>query len=181
MLKFNLGGSPLAAGSSKILFAALLLCLLITTRGYARKHETGFLDRTLVLQGVTYKYQVFVPEDWTPRQPWPVILFPSRRRRTRGRRTARNRGGHRHGNSEEPRRDSGNRCYAAVSKELLVDDASHGRRGHDRIGRRNKRISWGHEPHLSHRYIDGRLLWHVWHLAAAYPGRFAALVVICGM
>lgn len=41
----------------------------------AKKHDTGFLDREVTVQGVNYKYQVFVPEDWTPHQKWPVILF----------------------------------------------------------------------------------------------------------
>ena len=42
---------------------------------FAKKQETGFLDRTLSLQGVEYKYQVFVPEDWTPHKKWPIVLF----------------------------------------------------------------------------------------------------------
>ena len=41
----------------------------------ARSHDTGFLDRTITLQGVTYKYQVFVPDNWTPKQKWPMVLF----------------------------------------------------------------------------------------------------------
>jgi predicted peptidase len=41
----------------------------------ARKPETGFLDRTLSLNGATYKYQVFIPENWSPNQKWPIILF----------------------------------------------------------------------------------------------------------
>jgi predicted peptidase len=41
----------------------------------AHKHETGFLDRALTFKGTRYKYQVFVPEDWAPSKKWPVILF----------------------------------------------------------------------------------------------------------
>lgn len=37
--------------------------------------ETGFLDRNLVLQGETYRYQVYVPSNWTPARAWPVVLF----------------------------------------------------------------------------------------------------------
>lgn len=37
--------------------------------------ETGFLDRTLVSAGERYRYQVFVPADFTLSQSWPVILF----------------------------------------------------------------------------------------------------------
>jgi predicted esterase len=39
--------------------------------------ETGFLNRKLVLKGVTYKFQVYLPEDFRrdDRKQWPIILF----------------------------------------------------------------------------------------------------------
>jgi len=39
--------------------------------------ETGFLNRRLDLHGVTYRFQVYLPEEWRrdDRKPWPVILF----------------------------------------------------------------------------------------------------------
>lgn len=37
--------------------------------------QTGFLLRTLTYNGQTYRYQVFVPPDYTPERTWPVILF----------------------------------------------------------------------------------------------------------
>jgi poly(3-hydroxybutyrate) depolymerase len=42
---------------------------------YAKKAETGFLDRTITAAGTTCKYQVFVPEDWSSKKVWPIILF----------------------------------------------------------------------------------------------------------
>jgi len=36
--------------------------------------ETGFLDRTVKLDGETYRYQVFIPPNWTPVQRWPIVL-----------------------------------------------------------------------------------------------------------
>jgi predicted peptidase len=36
---------------------------------------TGFLNRTVVLNGVAYPFVVYVPRDWTPSRAWPVILF----------------------------------------------------------------------------------------------------------
>src|SRR5208337_2983397 len=59
-------------------FRFLLLLALVFTLGspaLARKQETGFLDRSLSLHGATYKYQVFVPDNWSPNQKWPIILF----------------------------------------------------------------------------------------------------------
>jgi predicted peptidase len=36
--------------------------------------QTGFLDRTVMVSGVTYRYQVFVPADFSRKKFWPVIL-----------------------------------------------------------------------------------------------------------
>jgi poly(3-hydroxybutyrate) depolymerase len=39
--------------------------------------ETGFLNRTLDLHGVSYRFQVYLPEDWRrdDHRQWPIILF----------------------------------------------------------------------------------------------------------
>ena len=39
--------------------------------------ETGFLNRKLELHGVTYRFQVYLPEEWRrdDRKQWPIILF----------------------------------------------------------------------------------------------------------
>ena len=39
--------------------------------------ETGFLNRKIELQGITYRYQVYLPEDWRrdDHKQWPIILF----------------------------------------------------------------------------------------------------------
>ncbi len=39
------------------------------------KPGTGFLDRIISIDGSVYKYQVFVPENWSPKKKWPIILF----------------------------------------------------------------------------------------------------------
>jgi predicted peptidase len=41
----------------------------------ARQPDTGFLNRTVIADGVVYKYQVFVPSNWSKKVKWPVILF----------------------------------------------------------------------------------------------------------
>jgi predicted peptidase len=51
----------------------LLLCL--PGAAFARKAETGFLDRTVSISGDSYRYQVFVPTTWDKHKKWPVILF----------------------------------------------------------------------------------------------------------
>jgi predicted peptidase len=37
--------------------------------------ETGFLHRTVAVEGVVYRYVVYVPSEWTAEKKWPVILF----------------------------------------------------------------------------------------------------------
>src|SRR5579871_2142476 len=39
--------------------------------------ETGFLNRTIFVHGISYRYQVYLPEDWRrdDHKLWPVILF----------------------------------------------------------------------------------------------------------
>ena len=39
--------------------------------------DTGFLNRKIDLHGVTYRFQVYLPEDWRrdDQKQWPVILF----------------------------------------------------------------------------------------------------------
>lgn len=48
----------------------LLFCCLAPLPG-----ETGFLDRELSLAGEMFRYQVYVPRNFSPQQKWPVILF----------------------------------------------------------------------------------------------------------
>ncbi|MEO5936247.1 MAG: prolyl oligopeptidase family serine peptidase [Terriglobales bacterium] len=52
---------------------ALLLLALLSTAPLAAK-ETGFLNRSVTVAGVTYRYQVYVPVEWTAKTKWPVIL-----------------------------------------------------------------------------------------------------------
>jgi predicted esterase len=39
--------------------------------------ETGFLNRTVELKGVTYRFQIYLPEEFRrdDRKPWPILLF----------------------------------------------------------------------------------------------------------
>src|SRR6201999_3673977 len=37
--------------------------------------DTGFLNRVIVLNGVSYRYVVYLPVEYDPHRSWPVILF----------------------------------------------------------------------------------------------------------
>ncbi|WP_158615394.1 prolyl oligopeptidase family serine peptidase [Acidipila sp. EB88] len=55
----------------------VLLTLLCTHSAQAAKHmqDTGFLNRTILVDGVTHRYVVYLPETWRKEQKWPIILF----------------------------------------------------------------------------------------------------------
>lgn len=52
----------------------LISILLAPVSGSARV-QTGFLDRTVEISGNSYRYQVYVPVDFHSKKSWPVILF----------------------------------------------------------------------------------------------------------
>ena len=80
MLKLSMScfGSPrrlaLLAGYvlAGLLFGA---APVLAPRAYARQQDTGFLNRSITLNGTNYHYAVYLPMEWSPKQKWPVILF----------------------------------------------------------------------------------------------------------
>jgi predicted peptidase len=53
-----------------------VMALLVTALpAGAQTTETGFLNRSIAIGGETYRYQVFVPANYTRDRQWPVILF----------------------------------------------------------------------------------------------------------
>jgi predicted peptidase len=159
-----------------ILFIFALLTLAASAE--AKKQETGFLDRTVVVQGTAYKYEVYVPENWSPKQKWPVILFL-------------------HGAGE--RADDGMfQTQVGIGKGI--------REHRDRfpaivvLPQCRKDHRWAESPmddeaiasleaatkefhgDKDRTYLTGLSMggYGTWHLAAKYPGRFAAVAPICG-
>ncbi|HEY0760304.1 MAG TPA: alpha/beta hydrolase-fold protein [Acidisarcina sp.] len=61
----------------RTLLTAILVSLLSAApSAYSRRtQETGFLNRKILVGETTYRYVVYVPEEWSPTQKWPVILF----------------------------------------------------------------------------------------------------------
>jgi predicted peptidase len=59
----------------QIFLGLAAVCLLLSASAFARKQETGFLDRVVEVDGTSYRYQVFVPANWDGHKKWPVILF----------------------------------------------------------------------------------------------------------
>lgn len=72
--------SLLAASLSFLWGLAPAPLYAISGKKEAHRHppqETGFLNRTLELRGVNYRFQVYVPEEWRQddHKLWPIILF----------------------------------------------------------------------------------------------------------
>lgn len=159
---------------------AILLFVLawFVAPAFARKQETGFLDRVVTINAVAYKYQVFVPDNWSPKQKWPVILFL-------------------HGAGE--RSDDG-----MVQTEVGIGTAI--RRNRERfptivVMPQCRKGIWWNDPLMadvamaalaaatnefhgdsSRTYLTGLSMggYGTWYLAGKYAGKFAAIVPICG-
>ena len=56
-------------------FWLCLLSALFPLCALARKQDTGFLNRTISVNGNSYPFVVYLPVEWTHKQKWPVILF----------------------------------------------------------------------------------------------------------
>ena len=53
-----------------------ILCACLAGLGACAAHaETGFLRRAVTVGGITYRYVVYVPAEWTAEKRWPVVLF----------------------------------------------------------------------------------------------------------
>jgi predicted esterase len=75
----------ISARSPFFLLCTAALLLSFSSIAHAGKHksveprvvpqDTGFLNRTVTRKGATYRYQIYVPEQWKPTQSWPIILF----------------------------------------------------------------------------------------------------------
>ena len=53
----------------------LFSALAITGCATVQNQETGFLDRSVIVDGESHNYQVFVPRNYSENERWPVILF----------------------------------------------------------------------------------------------------------
>ena len=159
----------------------LLLVALALTLGspsFARKHETGFLDRSLSLHGAIYKYQVFVPDNWSSNQKWPMILFL-------------------HGAGERGTdgliqtqvgiataiRNDRSRFPAVVVMPQCLKDHSWNKPDMEEVALAAlAAASKEFKGDRKRTYLTGLSMggYGTWALAAAYPNKFAAVVPICG-
>ena len=145
----------------------------------AQSIETGFLNRSVVLDGDEYRYQVYVPRDFKKSSKWPIILALH--------------GGGDYGNDGLRQTAyaiaTAIRLHSERFPSLVIFPQAHadGTPGWQAAGGRaalaavDKAINeFSGDP--TRVYLTG---WSAggngsWFLASRYPDRFAALVVVCG-
>jgi predicted peptidase len=62
-------------GARGLIMFSLLSALALTSSPRPGEGDTGFLDRTIKVGDVSYRYQVYIPADWSKKKRWPVILY----------------------------------------------------------------------------------------------------------
>ena len=162
---------------TRIACALVAILLVASCSSFHRPDESGFLQRELVLGGKTYRYVVYVPTGNDRRQKLPVLLFL-------------------HGAGE--RGEDGLRQtevglgpairthperfpmivvfpQAPPDTRWLGDEARFAMTALERAATEFR----GDRRRF---YLTGLSLggYGTWHLALAHPGRFAALVPVCG-
>lgn len=154
-----------------------MLLAMVAGTGAAMAGDTGFLDRSVVVDGVSYRYQVYLPVDYTPDKRWPIALFL-------------------HGSGE--RGDDGSRqsqvgLPAAIRVDrkrfpmiVVMPQARPNTRWSGAMAAQamqalDQSIAEFHgDPQRT--YLTGLSIGGqgVWLLSAAYPHRFAAIAPVCG-
>jgi len=140
--------------------------------------RTGLLFREVQVGSTTYRYEVFVPPTWNPREEWPVILFLH---------GAGHRGEYAPGETESL---LGKRFVGYQKQNAAVV-----------VFPRCRSKAWWSDPDmeamamkaLEHTmkefrgdarrvYLTGLSMggYGAWHLAARHPGKFAAVAPVCG-
>lgn len=159
--------------------AAAAYLLMLATFASAQKVETGFLNRSVVVNGSEYRYQVYVPREFDRTKLWPVIIALH--------------GGGEYGNDgirptaggigNMIRRNPERFPMIAVFPQAHADGTpgwqrDGGRAALTALDRTIKEFN-GDKARV---YLTGLSAGGngSWYLAYHYPERFAALVVVCG-
>ncbi|MEO6926390.1 MAG: prolyl oligopeptidase family serine peptidase [Rhodanobacter sp.] len=156
----------------------VLLCVLLLACAVSHAGEPAHLvASSLQLHGKTYRYQVFVPDGWTARHAWPVVLFLH--------------GSGERGNDNRAQLSQGlppwlklhGKSFAAVvvMPQAPTDTAWEGETEKMALQALNDSVA---EWHGDRRrlYLTGLSMggYGAWQIALDHPGMFAAAAIICG-
>ena len=155
----------------------LAAALLFVGCGTTRTMETGFLERSLTLHGVTYPYAVWLPQDFSIRERLPVILFlhGAGERGSDGARQT-------HVGLGRLLRDSPDTVRAIVVFPQCPTDARWLGDPADAAMLALERSSAEFNGDPRRTVVTGLSMggYGAWHLALSHPHRFAAAVIIAG-
>ena len=153
---------------------AVSTALTSTTRS---QEPTGFLNRSIEVEGVSYRYQVYVPAEYTRARRWPAILFlhgSGERGRDGILQTS-------VGLGEGIRRHAERWPAIVVFPQAPPEHRWHGKVAHLALATLDRTVrEFNTDPDRV--YLVGLSAGGngVWNLAYRTPERFAALVAICG-
>ena len=150
--------------------------LVVPARPEARQ-ETGFLDRTIRLDGATHRYQVYVPAEYSKSKRWPVILFLH----GSGERGADGRLQTEVGLGTALRRTSDRYPAIVVFPQAPADDRWPGPASRLALATLDQTAKeFRTDPDRT--YLAGISMGGngAWYLAYRFPERFAATIVVCG-
>ena len=164
-----------------LLLSFVLACLaqnFAIAPAQARKQDTGFLDRAVTISGKVYKYQVFVPDNWTSSKKWPIILFLH----GAGERGEDGLAQTEVGIGRAIRLDRSRFPAVVVMPQCLKEHWWTQSPMDDVAIKSLEAATKEFHGDTQRTYVTGLSMggYGTWYLAAKYPGRFAALVPICG-
>jgi predicted peptidase len=156
----------------------LTLLLAMTAHPLAAQAvETGFLNRTAVVNGQAYRYQVYVPAEYATRTDWPVILFLH----GSGERGADGLAQTNVGIASAIRRDAARFPAIVVMPQVPKDSAWAGDVA-DAAMLALRQTLTEYRTDADRVYLTGLSMGGrgAWYLAYRHPSMFAAVVPICG-
>ena len=142
--------------------------------------DTGFLNRRIELHGITYRFQVYLPEEWRrdDGKQWPIILFLH----GRGERGSEGMWQTQIGLAEAVRNHPERWPFVIVMPQCPqnrpLDRSRHARDGDGRARPGVSGVSRRPGAHLSHRSLAGRL--RRLGTGAPHPHRWAAIAIAAG-
>lgn len=158
--------------------AIILIAVVAAPQGQSRQINTGFLDRSVILSGVTYRFQVYAPSDYKPDRSWPVLvdLHGNGAQGVAGiRQTA-------HFLPEEIRLKRSRFPLVVVFPQAAQNTTWESPSMQDMVGAEIDNVSSEFHADPDRLYLSGFSMGGagVYAIAARWPQRFAALVAISG-
>lgn len=156
---------------------ALVVFAMASATDAAMAVETGFLDRSVTVDGVSYRYQVYVPVDYSPDKRWPIALFlhGSGERGDDGSKQTQV------GIASAIRADRARFPLVVVMPQARPDTHWTGAMAEQAIRALDQSMAeFNGDPQRVYLTGMSRGGQGVWLLAAANPGKFAAIAPVCG-